>query len=799
MLRQYMVILPALHDMLRAIMTPPATSDPPLSPSSPSSSPSPSHPAIHGCALLTFLHHHSQTGVPLLAQVYRRLLSHLEKVLLHQMIHWMFYGILLDPFEEFFIRRRKDTTNTTTMKDGKAIRTTPAAMEQSGTSIGTLFDSMHFFHVHSASSASSSSPPSSDSFDWDTSFELVLTLLPSAYLTSSSLIHQVLFLGKAIRILTRGEKVTEERQRLIQQRRRRRREDGNNNQDEEDASHQSTIRKTRRSGSITLEMPNHHPQATLSLRDSLQPLLTSFHALRSSADSSGGLVASVGRLESMTATLHHLVSKRLYDHLLDDHGLLIHLDHLRRFVLLGDGTFVENLLQDGAPLLDRASTPAASSSASSTSGGGVTSVHTAGIDKVLRDTNGPVKSAMRECGLRDDLDSDDEDDDISSSGLATYPMRHLSFHIDTTTVPSTSSSSSASSSIGWKNLSFTYHIPSPLDLVFTNDIMDKYRMIMRFHIEVRRVHRRLKEWMPPTTPSSSSPSSSTLPLSSSLRFSLHLLRHRMLFFMTTLLTHIAYDVIESAHAKLLLKIGRDTGTGGPVARRDFDEVRKAQEEYLHTILSYCFLRDRVVSGGLNDLFGTCIQFCTLTCARSVDSSLLLASGVATSSAPPPVLTQSTLKRLSHEFDRQACFLFTILSRKTDFTGGAGSQLNALVSKLDFNGDFTRLSKELGLTNQLVPTAKGMTLSTESIQQRLSTGSVTNRQQPHASNAIVPSTRAPTTLTNHAAQPQSGRSNPSSAHPSTHSHSYQPPVHFTAANGFAMGDTRTQQRHDDRAY
>lgn len=107
---------------------------------------------------------------------------------------------------------------------------------------------------------------------------------------------------------------------------------------------------------------------------------------------------------------------------------------------------------------------------------------------------------------------------------------------------------------------------------------------------------------------------------------------------------------------------------------------------------------QVVSGALSDLFDTCLQFC-----RSYP------------------LSPSSFSRLSAEWDRQSCFLFTVLSRKTDFSGGSSSLLHALVWRLDYNGFFTRQSRDLGLNrqNKLVPVARGTVTSSSAIQSSLS--------------------------------------------------------------------------------
>ena len=776
MLRQYLVILPALHAMVEAITSAPHQTH---SLANPTDAPATHHHAfslrthgIHGCALLTFLYHHSQTGVPVLSQVYRRLLSHLDKVLLHQLINWMFYGVLLDPFSEFFIRRREldESAGSAAVGNGAQPPSSKSAAFQPPDTemITTVFDSLHLFHLTSSHPSSiSSSSASSDAFDWDTSYEIVLPLLPRDYFPSMSQVHSTLFLGKAIRILMRGEKMASERRRHDAAMRRRREWRASRGSLDEPNTTPPTTR-TRRADTDAHATSASTPTPTPLMED-LAPLLQDFHALRASC-STHGLVAQSVELEDLTARLTQLVSNRLYTHLIVSHSLLSHLDHLRRFVLLGDGSFVESLLVSLGDLLDRPGTTR--------------------VVKTLAAPNGPVRNAMREVGLREEEMNEREEDgremrETEEMKLHSYPFDHLTFYLDL--------QPSSSATTGWQQLKFHYAITSPLDLILTPDMMDRYTQVMRFHLEVRRVEKKIKHLnihkllavnatrkashvshqrnrssvtgMNSTnaTAASTAGTSSTRTLAPATIFALHLLRQRMFFFLTTLSSYISYDVLESHHEKLKRKILSENV-------KEFEQIRKAHEEYLNAIAVFCFIKDRVVSGALADLFETCLQFCTLCTSLSTSSS--------STSSP----SASSFTRLANEYDRQSCFLFTILTRKTDFTGGSGSFLHALVSKLDYNGYFTRQSRELGLnqakSKQLVPTAKGTVLSSETIQSSLA------HNQQHT-NRNIHTTIQHTTATTPSSSSSSSSSNPSRPSASTFTPSH---LHSQASN-FAQANTR----------
>lgn len=522
MLRQYAVVLPALHSMVDAISSAKASEH------TSGSSPSFTHPSIHGCSLISFLHHHSQTGVPLLSQVYRLLLLHLDKVMLHQLIHWMFHGIILDPFDEFFIRATSTRAADADTNDGRT-------SEPTFPNLGSL----QLFHLHTGASSSASS----DAFDWDRSFEVVISLLPREYFQSMTVVHQILFLGKAVKILQRGERTREERERHADRRR------------QTPTSSGHARNKSRRTASMASINSPTAITPYVPLLTECQPLLAQFHSLRSGSGSGSttdadDFLASIVRFESLVDDLTRLMSRRLYHCLLDDHGLLAHLDHLRRFVLLSDGDFATTFLGLAAPTLDRPPTTR--------------------TEKDLSGASGPLRTSLQQVGLALDGDEDEEDELVMR---ANYPLRHLRFGVDSSLGGPTVQSA-------WKQLSFSYPVPTPLDLILVGESMEKYNALFRFQLEARRVQLLLRNmWTPMQSLRGvhvPGPAREHLP---SL-----LLRQNMSFVLDALCAYMQMDVVHVCWAEMTQKLSRAT---------DFESVRKAHEDYLNDITGHCFLRDRV--------------------------------------------------------------------------------------------------------------------------------------------------------------------------------------------------------------
>ncbi|CAK9175334.1 unnamed protein product [Ilex paraguariensis] len=124
---------------------------------------------ISGGRLLNLLHKRCHCGVPELQACIQRLLWHGHQVMYNQLASWMVYGILHDPYEEFFISRQED--RDTEHDSSPDVLEKLARMSTNDVSLS----------------------------DWHLGFHISLDMLPE-YIPMR-VAESVLFAGKAVRVL----------------------------------------------------------------------------------------------------------------------------------------------------------------------------------------------------------------------------------------------------------------------------------------------------------------------------------------------------------------------------------------------------------------------------------------------------------------------------------------------------------------------------------------------------------------------------------------------------------------------
>ena len=809
-LRQYLVILPALQNVIETIAaskhstatanaTAAATeansaSSPNPSPAavaeSPSSAagaaagaPSPafhSH-GIHGLRLLAYLSVASQTGVPVLREVFASLLSKLRRVLHNQLQAWCFRGVLVDPFEEFFIQAEPVPTLSTT----------------SGPTSGAA-------HAVSSAVAFGGSAAKSAPLDWDRSYTLRLSQLPLDFLPElggggMATVHRVLFVGKAVLVLSAREAAEEAQRRKKQGALRadhaRRSSNAMWNAAAAAAAAATATAQHSRIGSLSATpLANHgaasgglrtplsvrsasatprfepssahangtfargfgaatasisHTAAatpavvpaapTVSLLAECQPLISAFQALQHSGGSSGGGGGGDGGgpdFESLLHDLSRVVSRRLYLALVGPGcSLLTHLFHLKSFVLGGSGEFAGafiDLAESG--VIGGAGAGAGAAGTGSYAGGlfsrALTPQVLARMDRDLNGSNGPLKQSLAYAGCNLEFDSDEADGLGGGTGssreeaaaLANYAVKHLTFHLSpdpsiaaasnaaaaapSVLSPSAAAAAAAASASGspsqsaWSLLRFEYRVSAPLDLIFLPSVMAQYNRLFRFLMQARRVQQSVQSlWQ-----SSMRLKGAYTPRASTAWLPALLLRHSMSHFLDSLLSYLCVDVVGSSWARLVDQIS---------ATSEFEQVKRAHEAYVEAITMGAFLRERIISGAIHDLLDTCMLM-VRSATSAAGSMQPHAHAQSQSQAQSPVLPPSSpvFLRLSGDFQRQLCFLHSLLVAKTDFGGGGlgGFRVASLVARLDYNGYITRLSSTLGLgraqQTKMVPAAQG---------------------------------------------------------------------------------------------
>ncbi|XP_041457139.1 gamma-tubulin complex component 4-like [Lytechinus variegatus] len=203
---------------------------------------------------------------------------------------------------------------------------------------------------------------------------------------------------------------------------------------------------------------------------------------------------------------------------------------------------------------------------------------------------------------------------------------------------------------GWSCLGMTFAVQWPLHILFTQSVLERYNMLFRFLLNVKRVqlelqqcwavqmqhkHQNFKRWD-----------------AAQWR-----LRSHMAFLIDNLQYYLQVDVLETHFIQLLQKIE---------LKRDFEAVRLAHDQFLVSLITQCFLLTKPVHHCLTEILDLCYSFCSLM--------------MQTSTVTDRELTH--MDKLAQGFNRQSSLLFKILSGVRNHH--ASPHLTQLLLRLDFN-------------------------------------------------------------------------------------------------------------------
>ena len=118
--------------------------------------------------------------------------------------------------------------------------------------------------------------------------------------------------------------------------------------------------------------------------------------------------------------------------------------------------------------------------------------------------------------------------------------------------------------------------------------------------------------------------------------------------------------------------------------RDFEAIKAAHDKFLATLEAQTLLHVPVVSRALDDIFDICRKFCVLV-QKGDSASGRVPAGDAKS--PDPIV------KLCRDYERAACFLFTILQQFQNKQ--SAPHLSQLLLRIDFNRHFSRMSARMG--------------------------------------------------------------------------------------------------------
>uniref|UniRef100_A0A674PKI7 Gamma-tubulin complex component n=1 Tax=Takifugu rubripes TaxID=31033 RepID=A0A674PKI7_TAKRU len=215
---------------------------------------------------------------------------------------------------------------------------------------------------------------------------------------------------------------------------------------------------------------------------------------------------------------------------------------------------------------------------------------------------------------------------------------------------------------GWAALGLTYKVQWPLHILFTPAVLEKYNVVFRYLLSVRRVQSQLQHcW---ALQMQRKHLKSTQMDAVKWR-----LRNHMAFLIDNLQYYLQVDVLESQFSQLLQQIN---------STRDFESIRLAHDHFLSNLLAQSFILLKPVFHCLNEILELCQSFCSM---------------VSQSMAPLDERGTAQLDLLVKGFRRQSSLLFKILSSVRNHQ--INSDLAQLLLRLDYNKYYTQAGGTLG--------------------------------------------------------------------------------------------------------
>uniref|UniRef100_A0A8C7K388 Gamma-tubulin complex component n=1 Tax=Oncorhynchus kisutch TaxID=8019 RepID=A0A8C7K388_ONCKI len=183
---------------------------------------------------------------------------------------------------------------------------------------------------------------------------------------------------------------------------------------------------------------------------------------------------------------------------------------------------------------------------------------------------------------------------------------------------------------GWAALGLAYKVQWPLHILFTPAVLEKYNVIFRYLLSVRRVQSELQHCWALQMQRKHLKSNQT----DAVKWRL---RNHMAFLVDNLQYYLQVDVLESQFSQLLQQIN---------STRDFESIRLAHDHFLSNLLAQSFILLKPVFHCLNEILELCHNFCSL---------------VSQNVAPLDERGTAQLDILVKGFSRQSFLLFKILS------------------------------------------------------------------------------------------------------------------------------------------
>lgn len=193
----------------------------------------------------------------------------------------------------------------------------------------------------------------------------------------------------------------------------------------------------------------------------------------------------------------------------------------------------------------------------------------------------------------------------------------------------------------WSALTMDFKIDGPLGLLFSPQILDKYKTLFSFLFAMRRAQFSLQQaWLAQARKSHINQAALAL-------------RSQMNLMIDSLVSYLQLDVIEAQYSKLIQSLEPS---------RDFEEVKRHHDTFIAAISAQCFMHMPKLVSALHDIARSCHEL-----VQSLDH------GYA-----PSVLRQ--------KFEQQSMFVFKVLSTIKSQQAGLGQ----LLLRIDFNRHYSQM-------------------------------------------------------------------------------------------------------------
>ncbi|XP_043933472.1 gamma-tubulin complex component 4 isoform X2 [Protopterus annectens] len=510
---------------------------------------------IHGCQILETVHKHSCVGLPPVRTALEKILAVCHGVMYKQLSAWMLHGLLLDQYEEFFV------------KQGACSGSTPVQPEEEEEDLGigglTGKQLRELQDLRLIEEENMLAPSLKQ-------FSLRAELLPSYIPVRVA--EKILFVGESVQMFE-NQNVT-----------------------------------PTRSGSI--------------LKNQEDMFATELHRLKQQP------VFSLLDFENLVDKIRSTVAEHLWKLMVEESDLLGQLKIIKDFYLLGRGELFQAFIDIAQVMLN---TPPSAV------------------------TEHDVNVALQQSAHKVLLD----DDNI-------LPLLHLTIdypgkdHKDASQGRDMTPREAPAS--GWAALGLSYKVQWPLHTLFTPAVLEKYNVMFKYLLSVRRVQAELQHCWALQMQRKHLKSNNT----DAVKWRL---RNHMAFLVDNLQYYLQVDVLESQFSQLLQQIN---------ATRDFESIRLAHDHFLSNLLAQSFILLKPVFHCLNEILDLCHNFCSL-----VNQNL----------GPLDERGAAQLDILVKGFSRQSSLLFKILSSVRNHQ--INPDLAQLLLRLDYNKYYTQAGGTLG--------------------------------------------------------------------------------------------------------